>query len=38
MIKAWTDGAEAGMLDRNGERGSTFAYLPETAVARMASH
>jgi serine/threonine-protein kinase HipA len=28
MIKVWTDAAEAGLLDRNGERGSTFGYLP----------
>ncbi len=28
MIKVWTDAAEAGLLDRHGERGSTFAYLP----------
>jgi len=34
MIKVWTDAAEAGLLDRYGERGSTFAYLPETPVAR----
>ena len=30
MIKVWTDAAEAGLLDRHGERGSTFAYLPGT--------
>ena len=24
MIKVWTDGTEAGLLDRSGERGSTF--------------
>ena len=30
MIKVWTDGAEAGLLDRLGDRGSAFAYLPET--------
>ncbi len=32
MIKVWTDAAEAGLLDRFGdrERGSTFAYLPGT--------
>ncbi len=28
MIKVWTGAAEAGLLDRHGERGSTFAYLP----------
>jgi serine/threonine-protein kinase HipA len=26
MIKVWTDNAEAGLLDRFGARGSTFAY------------
>jgi len=29
MIKVWTDATEAGLLDRHGERGSTFAYLPD---------
>ena len=28
MIKVWSDAAEAGLLDRYSERGSTFAYLP----------
>ena len=28
MNKVWTDGVEAGLLDRSRERGSTFAYLP----------
>ncbi len=37
MIKVWTDVAEAGFLDRYGERGSTFAYLPEAPGARAAS-
>ena len=37
MIKVWTDAAEAGLLDRHGERGSTFAYLPETPQAREVS-
>jgi serine/threonine-protein kinase HipA len=37
MIKVWTDAAEAGMLDRNGTRGSSFAYLPEIARARAVS-
>jgi serine/threonine-protein kinase HipA len=37
MIKVWTDAAEAGLLDRNGERGSTFAYLPDTGAARAVS-
>ena len=37
MIKVWTDAAEAGLLDRYGERGSTFAYLPDTLVTRAVS-
>jgi serine/threonine-protein kinase HipA len=31
MIKVWTSGAEAGLLDRSADRGSTFLYLPEAA-------
>jgi HipA-like protein len=37
MIKVWTDGVEAGRLDRHSERGSTFAYLPDTPAARSLS-
>jgi serine/threonine-protein kinase HipA len=37
MIKAWTDAAEAGLLDRHGERGNTFAYLPGAPPARAVS-
>ena len=37
MIKAWTDAADAGLLDRHGERGSTFVYLPVAAPARAVS-
>src|ERR1039457_6912210 len=37
MIKAWTDAAESGLLDRHGERGSTFAYLPDKPAARAVS-
>ncbi len=37
MIKVWTDTADAGMLDRQGERGSTFAYLPDTPAVRAVS-
>jgi serine/threonine-protein kinase HipA len=37
MIKVWTDGAEAGLLDRSNDRGSTFVYLPETADTRAVS-
>lgn len=36
-MKIWTDGAEAGLLDRTGDRGSTFLYLPETAGVRAVS-
>lgn len=34
MIKVWADAAEAGMLERHGTRGSSFAYMPEIARAR----
>src|ERR1700687_4065258 len=37
MIKVWTDAAEAGLLDRHDQRGSTFAYLPDTPAARAVS-
>ncbi len=37
MIKVWTDGAEAGLLDRTDDRGSTFLYLPEIIGARAVS-
>ena len=37
MIKVWTDAAEAGLLDRHGERGSTFAYLPGAPSPRAVS-
>jgi serine/threonine-protein kinase HipA len=37
MIKVWTDGAEAGLLDRHGSRGSTFLYLPGTLPVRAVS-
>ena len=37
MIKVWTDAAEAGLLDRQGARGSTFLYLPGAPPARAAS-
>jgi len=37
MIKAWTDGAEAGLLDRRGERGSTFVYMPGSVPERSVS-
>jgi serine/threonine-protein kinase HipA len=37
MIKVWSDAAEAGLLDRHGERGSTFAYQPGARPARAVS-
>jgi serine/threonine-protein kinase HipA len=37
MIKVWTDAAEAGLLDRHEERGSSFVYLPEMARERAVS-
>src|ERR1700721_2295040 len=37
MIKIWTDAAEAGLLDRHGERGSTFVYLPGATPTRAVS-
>jgi serine/threonine-protein kinase HipA len=37
MLKVWTGGSEAGLLDRYGERGSTFAYLPDTSALRAVS-
>ena len=37
MIKVWTDGAEAGLLDRFRERGSTFVYLPGAIPQRAVS-
>src|ERR1700730_15249289 len=37
MMKVWTDAAEAGLLDRHGERGSTFAYLPGAPPTRSVS-
>jgi serine/threonine-protein kinase HipA len=37
MIKVWTDGAEAGVLDKYGPRGSTFSYFPSIEPARAVS-
>jgi serine/threonine-protein kinase HipA len=37
MIKVWSEGAEAGLLDRLDGRGSTLAYLPKTPPARAVS-
>jgi serine/threonine-protein kinase HipA len=37
VIKVWTDAAEAGLLDRFDNRGSTFLYLPGALPARAVS-
>jgi serine/threonine-protein kinase HipA len=37
MIKVWTSGAEAGLLDRFGQRGSVFAYSPDAGAGRAVS-
>jgi serine/threonine-protein kinase HipA len=37
MIRVWTDNSSAGVLDRNGLRGSTFAYGPEVGPDRSVS-
>jgi serine/threonine-protein kinase HipA len=37
MIRIWTDGAEAGLLDRRRDRGSAFAYLPAVSGERAVS-
>jgi serine/threonine-protein kinase HipA len=37
MIKIWTDGSAAGMLDRHAPRGSTFVYQPEADPHRAVS-
>jgi serine/threonine-protein kinase HipA len=37
MIKVWTDGAEAGVLDRYQDRGSTFVYFPGTGQEKAVS-
>jgi serine/threonine-protein kinase HipA len=37
MIKVWTDAAEAGLLDRYHERGSTFIYLTDTSSQKAVS-
>jgi serine/threonine-protein kinase HipA len=37
MLRVWTDGSEAGLLDRYGDRGSTFGYLPESPLSRAVS-
>jgi serine/threonine-protein kinase HipA len=37
MMKVWTDGVEAGLLDRHGRRGGAFAYFPEASPERAVS-
>lgn len=37
MFKVWTDAAEAGLLDRYRDRGSTFVHLPDTPPSRAVS-
>jgi len=37
MIKVWTDSIEAGMFARFGERGSSFVYSADAALARAVS-
>jgi serine/threonine-protein kinase HipA len=37
VIRVWSDGARAGVLDRLGPRGSTFAYDPEAPMDRAIS-
>ncbi|HEV2400283.1 MAG TPA: type II toxin-antitoxin system HipA family toxin [Candidatus Sulfotelmatobacter sp.] len=37
MLKVWTDGAEAGLLDRFRDRGSSFVYLPGAPPERAVS-
>lgn len=37
MIRVWTDNSSAGVLDRNAQRGSTFAYEPTALGERAVS-
>ena len=37
MIKVWTGGVEAGLLDRYRERGSAFVYLPDISPQQAVS-
>jgi len=37
MLRIWTDNCSAGMLDSDGQRGSTFVYNPEAAPERAVS-
>ncbi len=36
-LKVWSDNAPAGLLDREGQRGSTLTYLPMAEEARAVS-
>lgn len=37
MLRAWTDGQPAGLLDRHGRRGATFVYDAKAAPVRAVS-
>jgi serine/threonine-protein kinase HipA len=37
MIKVWTDESDAGLLERSGQRGSTFVYFPGAEPERAIS-
>jgi serine/threonine-protein kinase HipA len=37
MIRVWTDGDVAGVFDRVGKAGTSFAYAPEASAARAVS-
>ena len=37
MIRVWTEKSSSGVLDRNGRRGSTFAYTPGVSPNRAVS-
>ena len=37
MLRVWTDSQRSGLLDRHGQRGTTFVYDPKVAIARAVS-
>ncbi len=37
MLRVWTDSRRSGLLDRHGQRGTTFVYDPKAASARAVS-
>ena len=37
MIRVWSDGLDAGLLDRHGQRGTSFAYSPGVEAGRAVS-